>query len=278
MSYKTLLVHLQIGQSNQAVLDVARQLAEKHQAAVLGVAALQKTQSLHEEDNVFFANRIEQGRPIYQARLNATETEFNTALQGIADTEWRHGETYHTVAEHLAEEARGADLVIVSADQPLQTPIQSHEFHLAELVALAGRPVLGVPRAPSAPLSFAHGMVYWKDTVETRRAVAGALPLLKQADRVTLVQTASTSDLRGKRQQMDLVVQWFKRHGIIVDPVVLDSSGDDATRLRAFAAELKPDFAVAGTYSHSRGLRERVFGGVTRDMLRHIDRCVLLSH
>jgi nucleotide-binding universal stress UspA family protein len=77
---------------------------------------------------------------------------------------------------------------------------------------------------------------------------------------------------------MDLVVQWFKRHGITVDPVVVDSSGDDAARLRAFGAELNPDFAVAGTYSHSRGLRERVFGGVTRDMLRHIDRCVLLSH
>jgi nucleotide-binding universal stress UspA family protein len=276
MTYKTLMVHLQIGQSNSAVLDVARVLAETHRAAILGVAVLQKTQSLHEEDNVFFANRIEQSRPLFQAKVEATEAEFQAAVQGITEAEWHFGQTYHTVAEGLAEAARGVDLVIVNANQPMQTPVQSHGFHLAELVALAGRPVLGVPKAPVGVPDFARGMVYWKDTVESRRAVAGALPMLQKASYVSLVQTANESDITAKREQMQLVIQWFERHGVTVDATVLDSGGNDAARLRAFAAEQKPDFAVAGSYSHSR-LRERVFGGVTRDMLRNIDRCVLFS-
>ncbi len=277
MSYATLMVHLQIGQSNKAVLDVARSLAQTQKAAILGVAVAQKTQNLHEEDYVFFAGLIEKNLPAYQAKIAATEAEFRAADLGGGEVEWRLGETYQTITEYLAEEARGADLIIVSADQPAKSLTQADRFDLPDFVTLAGRPVLAVPNVPAITPDFSRAMVYWKDTVEIRRAVAGALPLLKQASYVSLVQTVDQANLAVERERMELVCQWFKRHGVTVEPMALESGGDDATRLRAAAAEQQPGFVVAGIYSHSR-LRERVFGGVTRDMLRHADRCVLLAH
>jgi nucleotide-binding universal stress UspA family protein len=276
MGYATLMVSLHIGQPNDAVLDVARAVARIGNSAVLGVAVAQKTKSLHEEDYVFLASVIEKRLPAVLAQIAATEAEFRAA-QLAGETEWRLGETYHTVTDYLAAEARGADLVVVSAGQPVKSPTLVERFDLADFVTLAGRPVLAVPNAPRKTPGFARAMVMWKDLVETRRAVVGALPLLRQASYVSLVQSASHDEMAAERELMHLVVQWFKRHGVTVDPMVLDSKGDDAARLRAAVLEQDPDFVVAGAYSHSR-LRERVFGGVTRDMLLQIDRCVLLAH
>jgi hypothetical protein len=121
-------------------------------------------------------------------------------------------------------------------------------------------------------------MVCWKDTPETRRAVSGALPLLQQASYVSLVQAVSDENPDTVRNQMELVCEWFKRHGVAVDPIVLNFDGNDALRLRAEALEQDPDFVVAGLFS-TNSLRERVFGGVSRDLLlNHLDRCVLFAH
>ena len=46
---------------------------------------------------------------------------------------------------------------------------------------------------------------------------------------------------------------------------------------KAFVADLGADLLVMGAYGHSR-LREFVFGGVTREILRHMTLPVLMSH
>jgi nucleotide-binding universal stress UspA family protein len=50
-----------------------------------------------------------------------------------------------------------------------------------------------------------------------------------------------------------------------------------AAQLESLATKEAADLLVSGAYGHGR-LRERVFGGVTRDFLRQTSRCHLISH
>ncbi len=277
MSYATLMVHLQIGRPNNNVLAVTRTLAKMHQAAVIGIAVSEAAENFSNEDFYLVAKSLEKGIETWQSHVTAAEVEFRDALRDSGEISWRMVRANQTIAECLALEARGTDLLIVSADQPVEPPYQIKPFNLGELVVHAGRPVLGVPNLAIESPVFDRGMIYWKDTLETRRAVADALPLLKKASYVSLVQVVGKDKLTVERSQMEAVTSWLERHGVTVEPMVIETAKSDADALRVVTSEHKPDFGVAGLYSHSR-LRERVFGGVSRDMLRQVNRCVLLSH
>jgi nucleotide-binding universal stress UspA family protein len=147
---------------------------------------------------------------------------------------------------------------------------------MGALVQQAGRPVLIVPGTIDK-LVLGHVIVAWKDTRETRRAALDALPLLKMAARVTVVEVAAEGDLESARLHLEDVVVWLKRHDIAAALLVSASNGDDTGRLNAIAQEQNVDLIVAGAYGHSR-LRELVLGGVTHDLLLCPGRCVLVSH
>ena len=120
-------------------------------------------------------------------------------------------------------------------------------------------------------------VVAWKDTREARRAAFDALPLLKKAAHVTVVEIAAEAELAMARVRVEDVVGWLKRHGVVAEALTLPSLYEDAGRLNAIAEQRGADVIVAGAYGHSR-LREFVLGGVTRDLLLRADRCSLVSH
>ncbi|GLR67860.1 hypothetical protein GCM10010909_25410 [Acidocella aquatica] len=277
MSYATLTVHLQIGRPNDNVLAVTQALAKTHQAAVIGIAATDRSENFTNEEYYLVSASLEKGFAKWQSHLAAAEAEFHAALQGLAEIEWRPVSVGPTITESLIQEARGTDLLIVCADQPINPPYQIQPFDLGELVVHSGRPVLAVPKATITSPKFDRGIIYWKDTLETRRAVADALPLLKSASIVSLVQVIEQDRMTAESARMEAVMAWLGRHGVKVNLMVVEAATSDADVLRTVTSEEKPDFGVAGLYSHNR-LRERIFGGVSRDLLRQVNRCVLLSH
>jgi nucleotide-binding universal stress UspA family protein len=107
--------------------------------------------------------------------------------------------------------------------------------------------------------------------------VRAALPLLQLAGRVSVVEIAPAEDLAGAQARVQDVAVWFGRHGIEAKPVAMAATGDDAARLDEVMQEQAADLLVAGAYGHSR-VREWVLGGVTRNLLLHADRPVLVSH
>jgi len=66
----------------------------------------------------------------------------------------------------------------------------------------AGRPVLIVP-TDATRLKLEHVLIGWKDTWEARRAVSDALPLLKHATEVSIVEIAAEDDLAAANQHVD---------------------------------------------------------------------------
>jgi nucleotide-binding universal stress UspA family protein len=147
---------------------------------------------------------------------------------------------------------------------------------MAELVMSAGRPMLIVGEGVDI-LDLRSVLVGWKDTREARRAVVDALPLLKHADHVTIVEIADDEELTEAKARTDDVANWLARHGVPATARADISVGTNATQLSRIARDVSANLLVAGAYGHTR-LREWVLGGVTRDLLFRPSHCSFVAH
>ena len=275
MTYASLMVHLELGQSNARLLHITSDLAQRFDASVTGIVACQPMPMVYGDGFVPVA-LFEQDSELIAQQMKEAQTEFRSALHSrAARLAWRHSVTPGSLSDYIAGEARHADLVITGmASKDRFDP--SRSVNTGDLIMQAGRPVLVVP-GPTDNLKLERMVVGWKDSRETRRAVADALPLLKQAASVSVVEIASEEDMPAARAHVEDVVAWLKAHGVMAQAVATLSTGDDATGLYTIAQDLGADIIVAGAYGHSQ-LREWALGGVTRDFLLRADCCSLLSH
>lgn len=274
MRYACLMVHLEIGRPNASVLQVAATLAARHQAAVVGMAVGRQLAPVYPDgyaDGDLFAQDLED----IERHIGVAAAEFRNALQAAGTVlEWRASVQMGAQAARVVHELRSADLLITRASSPdlLGT---TRMADCADLVVRAGRPVLVVPDALIDP-RLDRIVVGWKDTREARRAVADALPLLRQAAHVTVVELARPDALHAAQRRVADVCAWLVRHGITAEAVA-QPAGEDDNLLNAFAEQRGADLIVAGAYGHSR-LGEWIFGGATRDLMQRSSRCVLFSH
>jgi nucleotide-binding universal stress UspA family protein len=275
MTYTTLMVHLELGRSNAGLLRVTGDLAERFHADVIGIAGCQSMLTSY-NDVYVPGDVVVQVRDESHQEIKEAEAEFRGALKANTGTiEWRSTVMSASLSEYIAHEARSADLVITSVNSG-DLLDASRVINIGELLMQVGRPVLIVPDTTDKP-DFAHIVVGWKDTLEARRAVSDALPLLEMAEHVTVVEIAAEEDQADAHKRVKDVGGWLKRHGVAAEGTVRRATGDDASQLNAIAHKLNAGVIVAGAYGHSR-LREFVFGGVTRDLLRSTACCSLMSH
>jgi nucleotide-binding universal stress UspA family protein len=277
VTYATLMVHLELGHSNAGLLQITGDLAERFHAGVIGIAACQPMQIVYAEGAGYVSGElIEQDREEIEKEIKEAEVEFRSSLQTRVGTlEWRSTVMFASLSDYLAREARSADLVITGVASGALIDA-SRRVNMGDLVMQVGRPILIVPAAADK-LKLERVVIGWKDTREARGATFDALPLLKKAAHVAVVEIATADELAAARRNLEDVVGWLKRHGVVAESLASPSTGDDVTRLNAIVHEQGADVIVAGAYGHSR-LREWVLGGVTRDLLLRADRCSLVSH
>lgn len=275
MTYQTLMVHLQLGRSNAASLQIASELAERFHADVVGIAAGQPTQTIYGQGYALL-DFFNQEQEKVAKEMTEAEEAFRSAFKGYSRTiEWRSTVTMGSLSGYIAGEACSADIVITEI-APSDFYEGPNAVNAGELILQSGRPVLVVPVAVKK-LKLERMLVGWKDTREARRAISDALPLLKQAAHVTVVGVTAEEEMATVIKRLEEVVVWLKRHGVSADYLASPSIDDDATQFISIAKERGTDLVVAGAYGHSR-LREWVLGGVTNDLLQRADFCSLLSH
>lgn len=275
MTCATLMVHLEPGRSNANLLRTAGDLAQRMHASVIGISACQ-TLPLCYGDTYVSGGTIQKLQEEVDKEFKEAETEFRTALQTRIDVlEWRSTMTFAPLADYLARESRGADIVVASVTKRNFLDPSRH-VNTVDLVMQLGRPVLIVPDATDK-LELNRVIVAWKDTRESRRAALDALPVLKLAAHVTVVGIETEENRAEAHTRLADVTAWLNRHGVVAQSLVAASVGDDATRLGMIAREQDADVIIAGAYGHGR-LREWVLGGVTCDLLLRANCCTLLSH
>lgn len=131
--------------------------------------------------------------------------------------------------------------------------------------------------AAESRLDLAHAVVFWKDTRENRRVAENALPLLKAADRVTVVEIGASEDPTDARAHTQDVIDWLAHHGVAATARAEVRANEEAGQLHDIARKLEAGLIVGGACGHTR-LREWVLGGITRDVLLRPDHCSLVSH
>jgi len=275
MTYKTVMVGLALGQSNDARLEVAAQMAERFGARVIGAAAAEYSPPLYFTEGEPAQRLIDQGWAAVKNRLKELESEFRAAMQSRAlEVEWRCAEDFPT--RFIVRQARASDIIVVgeAARGGLADPFV--QVNPSDLVMQVGRPLLVVPEA-CGWLDLRSVLVAWKDTAEARRAVSDALPLLRKASEVTIVEIVEDEADRAAAQlRVEDVAAWLSRHGVQASQQVPGPFSDAATQLERVASDVGAGVVIAGAYGHSR-LSEWILGGVTRQLINPASRCTLLS-
>ncbi len=275
MSYATLLVHLEIGQSNARLLNVTGDLAERFKANVIGIAARQPVPIVYGEGYAFGA-LYDQYHQDTERLIQEAQQEFRHLLAPrIAQLGWRSTMVFESIADYLAQEARSTDLVITGgAKGHWGTP--DIRVNMGDLLMRVGRPVLVVPDDVET-LRLEYVVLAWKDTREARRAAVDALPLLKHAQQVEIIEIAAKDDLVAAEARLQDVANWLQHHGVTASTRVSPVNDEGDGQLVSLAIEQGADTIVAGAYGHSRP-REWIFGGVTHDLMKRANCCLLLSH
>ena len=149
--------------------------------------------------------------------------------------------------------------------------------YAARVLLATPSPMLLVPREWDGSLRQERVLVAWNSTQESMHALRAAVPLLRKAKRVCLVDGAS-DELRGINPPPLPVRDWLTRQGITLHsaqpfPAIADAG--EALLVEAFA--MHADLLVMGAWGHSR-VSELILGGTTHHVLKHARLPVLLAH
>ena len=274
--YATLMVYLDVDHENTNLLNITADLAERFDADVVGIASCQPARFLG--DGSATSEFIARDREEIAERMKATQNAFHAALENRNPRhEWRAAVTFGPPTDYIACQGRRADLVVIGVEHRGSWLDPSWRVDTGDLLMQIGRPMLVVPTGVES-LSADTVLVGWKDTRESRRAVVDALPFLKTAKKVVVVEIVTSDDqIDAAQRNVNDVSEWLNRHGVLSSPIATVTEGHREADLTAVAQREGADLVVAGAYGHSR-LHEWMLGGVTRDLLANSARCILLSH
>lgn len=139
----------------------------------------------------------------------------------------------------------------------------------------SGRPILLSP--PSPPKQIATNvLIAWNGSTEQARAIAFAMPLLQQAERVTVLTIPGGAAVPGPSAEQ--VTRSLQRNAIPATllTVALDGRSTGETILATSVAR-GCDLLIKGAYTQSR-LRQLIFGGATSHILAHATLPVFMAH
>jgi nucleotide-binding universal stress UspA family protein len=138
-----------------------------------------------------------------------------------------------------------------------------------------GRPVLMLPAEPPAKIG-ANVVIAWNGTAEAARAVAGAMPFLETAERVTALTIETEKSVN--RVGSDELAAYLGAHGIKVERAVVPRTDRPVGEtILDFCKNGNADLLVTGAFTHSR-LIQIILGGVTRHLIASTHLPVLMDH
>ena len=173
----------------------------------------------------------------------------------------------------LASLSRVFDITVVGRpgvgrNEPRMTTLEAALFE-------SGRPILMTP--PVAPKSIGTNvLVHWNASTETARVIMDAMPILRRAERVTLLSVEGNMVAGPKPADM---LGYLARHGIKGSETYLKptAKGGAGVAILAEARKIGADLIIKGAYTQSR-LKQMIFGGATQHILQTADIPVMLSH
>ncbi|ESY19357.1 MULTISPECIES: universal stress protein [unclassified Mesorhizobium] len=276
MRFKTIVAILQNEQDAERVLDCAIPLADRFESHLIGIHAealpVPYTSATGFPDTEFLQvsadmnrERAEKLQALFVRRIENSGLSF----------EWRSLESFSGDSALTGiSSVRAADLIIAAQRETGGDT----SADVDTLVYDAGRPVLVVPHEGPLVTTFKHVLLAWNGSKEAARAAFDALPFIIEAEKtdILVIDPPDTLDDNPEAAGAEIAAA-LSRHGATVSVSVQKSgnaSVDDVIQTRI--AETGADLLVLGAYSHS-WLRQLLFGGVTRTVLRSVPVAAFLS-
>jgi nucleotide-binding universal stress UspA family protein len=276
MAYKTILLSLNEINRIGEVTATAAYLASTFSAHITGLYVIPAIQIYPGAGYAAAPDIYDANRKFFLTNQDKVKTEFETVMKNNGLNYDFHVVEASTplICNEVMAQGRRADVILVSATDRNSSEGVEYDF-VERLVINSGRPVLIIPQKGHAKIDLTEVIVAWDGGREATRATFDALPLLQVSKRTRLVRIDAS--VKGTLPGVD-IAKCLDRHGIKAEVTNVSSDGlsPGETLLRA-ANDFGAGVIVLGGYGHSR-LTEFIFGGVTRYMVHHLDRPVLMSH
>jgi len=281
MAYKSLLTVATRADRCELAITGAATLATAHDAHLdilaLGVDVTQVGYSY-----------VGSGAVILQATLDRAEQEAKeiekAARKALAEQEPTLRYTLEAamtqlgaLTELVAQRARFADLVVLP--RPYGPGLGSEAEAVVEAALFEGHaPVLILPDSGAGHAAAPRRVVIaWNQSAEAMAAVRKALPILKQADLVSITVIDPPQHGAERSDPGGMLCQMLVRHGVKAEVTVLARTLPRISDVLArHVRDSNADLLVMGAYGHSR-FREAILGGATRNMLEQAEIPVLMA-
>jgi len=277
MAIKDLLVHVDNSKSSPLRLKTAINLTNAWNAKLTGIYVLSEPYMPSYIGIQINSEILEAQTEKMKSSCKEAEVAFRDATNASGvNAEWRVVED--STAEGLAIQSRYFDLAIVGQTNPEENRIIDGREMPDCLILTSGLPVLVIPYVGEFDTIGKNIMIAWDAGQQAGRAVHDALPLLRGAEKVTVMVVnpkggpEGTGDLPGADIALHL-----SRHGVVAEADHILSNLDPGNVLLNHVADKGIDLIVMGAYGHARWA-ELVLGGVTKHILQHMMVPVLMAH
>lgn len=253
-----------------AALDIARAFGA-HLTLLHSVPY--ETAAIIEPYGAAFATLI----PVWREAAEALrdETIADLANESVS---WSWIDSAGPIAAAMLREAALQDLIVLGAREP-HSSSTGPSYSAGELALAGDCPVLVLPDSCKSFDPAAPALVAWDGSAEASRALKAAVPFLHLAREVYLavVEEPVRHSERADLPPLD-GAQYLSRYGITSQVVQLEQLAEGVAATIRAAAEIRhAGLIVMGAYGRTR-LSERIFGGVTRDMLADVRVPLLLAN
>lgn len=280
MSWKDILVIIAEAEADEPALALGEMLAKQCKAhlAAAFLTPLPDEPLAYEPTVVagVWAELLGRARSEAEAERKQVETRLKQFSQSY---ELRGAEALsRDLGRVAAVHARYADVAVMT--RPSEGPGGEMREEVVEGVLFhSGRPALIAPPGWSGQSIGKRVVVAWDASREATRALAEAKSILDGAEQITVLTVDAKPKMFGHGDQPGAnLAAHLSRRGLPADVRNVDSMGRSAAAaILDEARTLEADLIVMGGYAHSR-LRELVFGGATRDLLREAHVPLLMAH
>lgn len=191
----------------------------------------------------------------------------------VEDVSWDMCKDTGDIADCIEVSAGLVDIVVANTRLEDVTAPQMASI-VSSLTLRLHKPVLAMPQDWRRLDAAGNVLIAWDGSVPAMAALTGAIPLLKLAGSVHLVQVGKPA----YAATIEEAAIYLSRHGI--EPEIKEMDGHDVQPddiVTGQARGLNAAYLVMGAYGHSH-IREAVFGGFTQRMLNRAEIPLLLAH
>ena len=273
---KQILVHVPSHRTLGAHVLYAARLARTLDARLTGLHAVELPYSIEELRHVDFVSGslIAQLEKLWvDAELAETRFVAAAGQEGAPSADWLVGQGDPVALLTFAAASR--ELLEIGSSPG---SLHASPMLVARAILSCGAPCLVVPDAARGAVpTYDTIAIAWNGSLESVRALHGALPLLALARGVVILRGRERDYSRMKSMPLFDLDRFLDSHRITVAREYVDSGSDDGELLPDRALAHGASLLVMGAYGHSR-FSEWALGGATRHALHHSAVPLLMRH